>query len=291
MVANKKRKIGLKHWFITILLIVLPVGGFAFQSLPPKGFIPVLMYHFILPDVTNKSDSLYVNVKSFDQQMWFLKTFGFRPISVSELDRIKSGQEKAKGKEVVVTFDDGHKTFIPYALPVLERYQIPAINFLIWNYLLKGRAVGSMTLEEALSLKSHPLVTVGAHTMNHFFLTEIDPKEAKIEIAGSKKELEKAFGRPIDYFCYPTGAFNDNVVKLVEEAGYRMAFTAAWKVLKGRPETRFTMTRMKIGPRDNLLTLWFKISGIRRFLLITLAQLTPNHMDDKLVDYQAGVLA
>lgn len=262
MKAGRKRFV-LKRRLLAIVLIFLLAGGFIFGSLPPKGFIPILMYHFVLPQLAGTNDPLHVSTPSLDRQMWFLKTFGFRPISVPQFDKIKSGKEKAKGREIVVTFDDGHETFLQYAFPILERYQIPVINFLIWRHVLSGRELGGMTLEEVIKLKSHPLVTLGAHTLTHPILTEISPEQAKFEITESKKKLEKALGLPVDYFCYPTGAFNDAVRKLVEEAGYRLAFTTARKNLKGRPETLYSISRIRIGPKDNLLTFWFKISGLK----------------------------
>lgn len=264
------------------VLVVLFSGGFLFHSLPPKGLIPVLMYHYVLPGANNQYDSLYVSTQSFDRQMWFLKTFGFRPISVREFERIKSGEQKAKGREVVVTFDDGHETFLPYALPVLERYQIPVINFLIWDHVSKGRLLGGMTLEEILKLKSHPLMTFGSHTLTHPRLTEISLDQARIEMVESKKMLEEALGRPIDYFCYPAGDFNEKIVALAKEAGYRLAFATAWKSLKDMPETPYSLTRVKIGVRDRLIVFWFKISGLKQLVF---GRLTPNLMSDKLNGY------
>lgn len=276
---RKKRL--LKRGLAVVVLVFLS-AGVAFYSLPPKGYIPVLMYHFVTPEVADQNNSLFVSQQAFDRQMWFLKAFGFRPISARQFDRILSGDEKAKGREVLITFDDGHETFASYALPILERHQVPAVNFLIWDHVVQGKALGGMSLEEVLMLKSHPLIIFGSHTITHPDLTGLNPDQARFEISESKEKLEKALEQPIDYFCYPAGVMNEKVMKLVQEGGYRLAFTTAWKSLKGSAQTRYSITRTKIGSRDNLMTFWFKISGLKQLVY---GRLTPNLMNDKLNSY------
>ena len=122
---EKKRWLKRGTW---VLIFILLLGASSFYLLPPAGYIPVLMYHFVVPSDRVGSTSLDVSVEDFQKQMWFLKTFGFRPISLDELYAIKSGEHKPKGREVVITFDDGNETFIQFALPVLEKYQIPVAN-------------------------------------------------------------------------------------------------------------------------------------------------------------------
>ncbi len=41
------------------------------------------------------------------------------------------------------------------------------------------------------------------------------------EIAGSKQLLEKKLGKPVDFLCWPGGAFRDECLAIAEEAGYR----------------------------------------------------------------------
>ena len=63
----------------------------------------------------------------------------------------------------------------------------------------------AMTWEQLRQLADDPLVTVGAHTVNHVALGKLPQEQALWEITASRKALEKALGRPVDYFCYPYG--------------------------------------------------------------------------------------
>lgn len=71
-------------------------------------------------------------------------------------------------------------------------------------------------------------ITIGSHTCSHPILSSINSQDLHKEIDGSKNEIETITGKKIDYFCYPNGQskdYNDEVVKLVEQAGYLAAVT------------------------------------------------------------------
>ncbi len=270
------------------LLVILTAGAALFYFLPPKGYLPILMYHFVVPKDRVGPTSLDVSVEHFDQQMWFLRTFGFRPISIDEFYEIKIGKTKPKGKEVLVTFDDGNETYLQYALPVMERYQIPSVNFLVWDSLVK-KEHGSMSLEDAKRFASNPLITFGSHTLSHPNLTEITAEQAETEIVNSKRNLEQALGKPMNYFTYPLGFFNDQIVEFVQEAGYRLAFTTSRKRLQGKQETLYSVTRTKVHPKHNLFFFWAYLAGLVDFgnrVDAFFHQLTVNKQNDKLNVYE-----
>jgi len=73
-----------------------------------------------------------------------------------------------------------------------------------------------------------PPFRVGAHSRTHPILSALEPGSARLEIEGSRKELETLLGQPVLDFAYPNGRFPDlNVAtcRLVAEAGYRCALT------------------------------------------------------------------
>lgn len=270
------------------LLAILMAGAALFYFLPPKGYIPVLMYHFVVPKDRVGPTSLDVSVEHFERQMWFLRTFGFRLVSVDEFYEIKTGKAKPKGKEVLVTFDDGNETYWQYALPVLERYRIPSVNFLVWDSLVQ-KEHGSMSLEEAKQFSEHPLVTFGSHSLTHPNLAEIPLDQAKAEIIDSRRNLEEALGRPVHYFTYPGGFLNDRVVELVREGGYRLGFTTSKRRLQGKPESLYSVTRIKVHPQHNLFIFWSYLAGLVDFgkgVDSFFHQLTVDKQNDKLNVYE-----
>jgi len=79
---------------------------------------------------------------------------------------------------------------------------------------------------EMLHEMSRAGVTVGSHTRTHPFLVREGWKKVVDETLGSRRELERRLGRPVEHFAYPSGAFNTGVVNAVAQAGYRCAYTS-----------------------------------------------------------------
>ena len=257
---------------ISAALVVLILAAYAcFWIFPVPGQIPVLMYHFVGTEQDAVMEKNYVSQQGLGRQMELLKKFGFHVISMKEYEAIRKGVEKPRGREVVITFDDGHKTFETLAVPVLKEYNYPVILFLISDWLRRGPdETGSMTVETVKKLKAqYSWISLGSHTRTHPVLPELKDAQIEEEVLGAKRELEAAFGIPMDYFAYPTGNYDERTLKVVEEAGYKLAFTTAPKKLKGAAEGDFNLTRIKMSrDSENPVIFWFKLSGLYQFFKI-----------------------
>lgn len=87
-----------------------------------------------------------------------------------------------------------------------------------------AEALRSMSWEMLYEISRRD-VTVGSHTRTHVYLTLENWQKVLDETWGSRLEAERKLGIPVEYFAYPSGAFNTNVVSAVAQAGYRCAFT------------------------------------------------------------------
>ncbi|MCC7547511.1 MAG: polysaccharide deacetylase family protein [Burkholderiales bacterium] len=80
---------------------------------------------------------------------------------------------------------------------------------------------------------------IGAHTVHHPILLNIDEDNARHEIVDSKRQLEILTGRPVTLFAYPNGIpgidYGATHVAMVREAGFRAAVSTAVGV--SRPGT------------------------------------------------------
>jgi peptidoglycan/xylan/chitin deacetylase (PgdA/CDA1 family) len=68
-------------------------------------------------------------------------------------------------------------------------------------------------------------VTIGSHTRTHTLLTLETWNRVLEETRGSRQELQRRLGKPVDHFAYPGGAFDSGVVSAVAASGYRCAYT------------------------------------------------------------------
>jgi peptidoglycan/xylan/chitin deacetylase (PgdA/CDA1 family) len=187
----------------------------------------MLMYHAIEPPpLRYRLRYLYVDPRKLRAQIRELQAEGVRFVSLDEWHHKPSSE-----RQVVLTFDDGFQNLATRALPVLRELGVPAIT-----YLVAGQLGGSNAWDRGKGLQERPLMSraqigewlaagleIGAHTMTHPALAQIDPHTARREIVDSKKVLEDLAGRQVRHFCYPYGSWNAQVRDLVMEAGFETA--------------------------------------------------------------------
>lgn len=68
-------------------------------------------------------------------------------------------------------------------------------------------------------------VDFGGHGSEHRLLGELAAPEAEDDIRTSKTTLDERMASRVTAFSYPNGSFTPHVVRLVQAAGYRLAFT------------------------------------------------------------------
>ena len=121
---------------------------------------------------------------------------------------------------VVLTVDDGYRDFDEHVLPLLERYQVPALLYLATGLVAEKDedadpdALTWPMLERAVATG---LVTVGAHTHNHANLADASEEEARIEMRMSKQLVEQRLGTVCRHFAYPWGVASDGARRAAEQ--------------------------------------------------------------------------
>ena len=90
-----------------------------------------------------------------------------------------------------------------------------------------------MSRGQVTGIGSHPLVEVGAHTVGHGCLGDMDVTAQRGEIQRSRAELLSIIGPKVTCFSYPNGSFSDETPGLVRDAGFECACTSAEGVYRG----------------------------------------------------------
>lgn len=190
-------------------------------------------FHDILPEA----------LSHFKANIRFLK----RHTNVISIEDYFSGRTLSNKINVVITFDDGYKSWLTCAVPVLKKFGLPAIFFITSGFiglsledetefvrsnlcqtLDNQRISGSLSIEEVKKIVEEGFA-IGGHTLNHCNLGKLeDNAQLRNEIAEDKRRLEEITSAKIEYFAYPSGAdFNPmtNLVSLIAESGYKGAVT------------------------------------------------------------------
>ena len=105
---------------------------------------------------------------------------------------------RAPERSVVLTFDDGHKTNLSVALPILQRYGFRAEFFANVSFIGQSNF---MTWEQLRSLRDAGM-SVQSHGVQHDPMTEYSREELVQELRGSKEAIEGNLGSKV-IFCGP----------------------------------------------------------------------------------------
>jgi peptidoglycan/xylan/chitin deacetylase (PgdA/CDA1 family)/nucleoid-associated protein YgaU len=198
-----------------------PVGVF------PWGYqlVPILVYHNISAQDQGK---LSIASKTFDAQIKQLHADGFYTLSLTDFAAFTAGRRQLPRRSVLLTFDDGYKSFVQYARPILKDYGFGATLFVYSDFIGAGSA---LSWQELRSLSEQGF-DVQAHSKTHGNLRR---KEGESEAAYAKRiEAELAFPltlykknlpRPVDALAYPYGEMDDDLIPYVVKYGYSVAFT------------------------------------------------------------------
>lgn len=86
----------------------------------------------------------------------------------------------------------------------------------------------AMTWNEVRRLARDPLVTIGAHTVNHFALAKLEPNAAAAEMEEGRQRLADELGIWPDFLSYPYGdavSAGRREFDIAREVGFRAAVT------------------------------------------------------------------
>lgn len=196
-----------------------------------KG-VPILMYHKIGdPPPGSKLKKLWVSTAQFRRQMAYLKDRGWRPVTLEELAALEDAGRPVPPEAVVITFDDGYRNNYENAFPVLKEFGYKAVIFLVvdamerdnfWHDPASEARIPMLSWKEVEEMRAAG-IEFGSHTMTHPRLSRLDEPAVRDQLARSRDELARRFGRAPVSFANPYGDGQDDprLQALIREAGYR----------------------------------------------------------------------
>jgi peptidoglycan/xylan/chitin deacetylase (PgdA/CDA1 family) len=150
----------IRHWLKQVVLAILYYSGalWLFAVTRLRGRIVVLTYHRVIPRPLQtdsfSSPGIVVSPETFELHMRFLRRY-MHPICVTELAELVRSGARPKLGTCVVTFDDGWYDNLEHALPILRRFDIPAVLFVATDYIGSGRCFWQERLARQLFVVRH----------------------------------------------------------------------------------------------------------------------------------------
>jgi peptidoglycan/xylan/chitin deacetylase (PgdA/CDA1 family) len=216
--------------------------------IPPAGapvrtvHVPVLTYHRVAPLSAVGITDLKVEPSTFVATLAALKAAGYHTIHQSQLFDAMYKGAALPSKPVIISVDDGYVDDVTKILPALERFHMVGTFFVITGRMTEP---GFLTAAQIRQLDQAGM-DVGDHTAHHVDLRLLSTSQLRMEIAGSRRVLERVVGHPVYFFAYPFGAYNGSVLAELKSAGFTMAYTTAGGTTESSADP-LTMPRIHVG--------------------------------------------
>ncbi|HEX6700351.1 MAG TPA: polysaccharide deacetylase family protein [Gaiellaceae bacterium] len=222
---------------------------------PHNAPVPILMYHVLAePPANAPFPELYVRPSDFAAEMNWLAQQGYHAVTLRRLYDFWRGRRVLPKKPIVLTFDDGYHSDFTVALPVLRQHHWAGVLNLLVENLKPVWGTRPGMVEKLIAAGWE----VDAHTLTHRDLTSLAPDQLTQEVAGSREEIKRRFRVPVDFFCYPSGRYDDAVIAAVRAAGFLGATTEHEGF--ATPSDMFTLDRIRVEATDGVGGLERKLS-------------------------------
>ncbi|GBG57843.1 hypothetical protein SPFL3102_01563 [Sporomusaceae bacterium FL31] len=237
----------IKTYFRLTLLILLLLPHTA-QAQAARPAVLVLNYH----DVGTPTSPYTVTKANLEQHFKLLQEQGFHPISPELYLAACKGEAELPAKPVLLTFDDGYRSFYTDVYPLLQQYHYPALLSVVtaWQQTGAPADIGQLaTWEQLRTMEASGLVTIGSHSHNsHRFipinsfgdraqaLASREYRDGQYETAEQYRQrvqndmeqtqaaLTNNLGHPAKFYVWPYGEYTDTAVELANAAGFELTF-------------------------------------------------------------------
>lgn len=103
-----------------------------------------------------------------------------------------------------------------------------------------------MSDEEVWKLLGGGAITLGAHTVTHPVLTQIEPEQCGTEVLESVRGCSAYLGKPVSGFAYPFGEVNGGVRDITAASGLTWACSTESRFLDEGPVDLFRLPRVGV---------------------------------------------
>ncbi len=187
-----------------------------------KKEVPVLCYHRI---EEGRNDIYSVSPDVFASHLQILADSGYNSVLPNELYDYLVHNAALPEKPFMITFDDSRVEHFTIAAPELEKRNFRGAFFIMTvtnnkkNYLTKDEIA-------QLSNRGH---AIGLHSYDHVMVTKyIDSTFWKQQVFDPKIKLEAMIDKPVEYWAYPNGVYNNEAAKELDKH-FKMSFILSSK--------------------------------------------------------------
>ncbi len=195
-------------------------------TFPPRSSRSVgriLCYHSIGQPEWGVND---VTPRLFRKHLEFALNRGFRFVPASAI-----AQGTAGPRDLAITFDDGLRSVLDNAAPILSEYKVPWSLFVVSDWAEGKRfdretMLGWREIEQLAAAGAE----IGSHSSTHPDFGRLSPGQASDELGNSRRHIRERTGLAADTFAIPLGQsanWTAAASDAAREVGYRVVYAQA----------------------------------------------------------------
>jgi biofilm PGA synthesis lipoprotein PgaB len=224
----------------------------------------VLSFHDIVQKMDVNSEPDDVTADNLINYFSWLKANGYSVVSIQDVINAKKGGKPLPDRAIVLTFDDGYKSFYTYVLPLLKAFNYQATLAIVGSWLevpengkvfYAGKQVPRskfLSLKELREISQSGLVEIASHTydLHHGILGnkegndmpalttfEYNPKTNQYEsdthylsriqsdLSKNNAWIKRETGKSPRIIVWPYGRYNSAAQKMAKNLGMDVAIT------------------------------------------------------------------
>ena len=222
----------------------------------------ILCYHGVGPTSTSIDPGfLRVRPDVFRAQLDLLLGAGFEFVTVAELADRSAGAEPPPGL-AALSFDDGMDDNHAVVLPILTELGLTATVYVATGLI--GKPNPWMAADAGARMMDEPELRelaaagfeIGAHSVTHPDLSQLDYETCLREMTQSRRTLERVVGSPVRTFAYPFCRYGPAALAAARASGFTAAVTCqglgSWD--------RYELKRSLITGKDGLPIFLLKLT-------------------------------
>ncbi|WP_187696473.1 polysaccharide deacetylase family protein [Xanthovirga aplysinae] len=207
-----------------------------------KGEINCFVYHRFGEE---NYPSTNISLETFERQLQWLQENHFTVLTLGEALKLIDADNLPQ-KSVVLTVDDGYRSFILRAFPLLQKYNYKATVFVNTATVGGGSYMNWKELKQLVDAG----IEIGNHSHSHaYFLNYSKEEKLKIfkeDVAKAQKTIRENLGISPELFAYPYGEYSLDLKKAVQELGFKAAAAQNSGVISSYSD-RFALPRFPMG--------------------------------------------
>ncbi|WP_083026413.1 poly-beta-1,6-N-acetyl-D-glucosamine N-deacetylase PgaB [Vreelandella lionensis] len=231
----------------------------------PDDYV-VISYHDVVDSSVTPELDIYsqtITRSRLIEHFNLISTGGYQPVSLQQILDARAGKAPLPEKAVLLTFDDGYRSFYDIVFPLLKLYNFPAVQAVVGSWLdtpAGGRVpYGSITLprerflswEQVKTLDESPLVEIASHSYNLHYgvfgnpmgneqaaaVTSIwNPRSGyeteagyltriRNDMALTQQRFQEEIGKSPRIIVWPYGAYSEATLNIAAEYGMEYTFS------------------------------------------------------------------